>query len=87
VASQAFVPQVYQPGQEAEVDWYEAKVKFPWGTEAVQIFQMRPCFSAKEFHRAFPRQTQQAFLEGHVHAFKFYGGVFHLIRYGYILQG
>lgn len=42
---------------------------------------MRPCFSAKAFHRADPRQTQPAFLEGHVHAFEFYGGVFHTLRY------
>jgi hypothetical protein len=27
---EAFVPQTHQPGQEAEVDWYEAAVEFPY---------------------------------------------------------
>jgi hypothetical protein len=30
---------------------------------------------------AFGRQAQQAFLEGHVEAFHFFGGVFPLLRY------
>jgi transposase len=78
---EAFVPQSHAPGDEAEVDWYEATVRFPWGEEVVQFFEMRACFSGREFHMAFPRQTQQAFLEGHVEAFCHFGGVFARIRY------
>lgn len=77
----AFVPQVHSAGEEGEVDWYEAIVIFPWGEEKVQFFQMRACFSGREFHLAFPRQTQQAFLEGHVAAFAYFGGVFRRVRY------
>jgi hypothetical protein len=33
------------------------------------------------FHRAYPRATQQAFLEGHELAFRRFGGVFKRIRY------
>ena len=77
----AFVPLAHLPGHEGEVDWYEAVVEFPWGKEKVQFFQMRACSSGREFHMAFPRQTQQAFLEGHVAAFSYFGGVFHWIRY------
>lgn len=76
-----FVPQIYLAGQEAEVDWYEAVVDFPEGRRKVQFFQMRACFSGKEFHCAFPRQTQQAFIEGHIQAFLYFGGVFERIRY------
>jgi hypothetical protein len=33
------------------------------------------------FHRAYPRATQQAFLDAHEHAFAYFGGVFRLLRY------
>lgn len=79
--SEIFVPQVHMPGEEAEVDWYEAVVNFPWGREKSQIFEMRACYSGKEFHIGFPHQTQQAFFEGHAAAFNYYGGVFKKIRY------
>lgn len=78
---EAFVPLTHTPGVEAEVDWYEADVDFPWGRERAQFFQMRACFSGREFNIAFPRQTQQAFLEAHVAAFAWFGGVFERIRY------
>jgi hypothetical protein len=64
-----------------QVDWYEAVIIFPWGEEQVQFFQMRACCSGREFHLAFLRQTQQAFLEGHVAAFAYFGGVFKRLRY------
>ena len=32
------------------------------GRQTVQVFQMRACFSGREFHLAFPHQSQQAFL-------------------------
>jgi hypothetical protein len=37
--------------------------------------------SAAAFHRAYPRATQQAFLEAHELAFRYVGGVFRLCRY------
>ena len=76
-----FVPQSYLPGREAEVDWFEAMVKFPDGLKRVQFFEMRSCYSGRVFVAAFPRQTQQAFLEAHMLAFRWFGGVFHVIRY------
>lgn len=78
---EVFVPQQYDPGKEAEVDWYEAQVDFPTGRETVCIFQMRACYSGKAFHRAYRRQTQQSFLDAHVAAFDYFGGVFPIIRY------
>ncbi|MHA1988852.1 MAG: IS21 family transposase [Promethearchaeota archaeon] len=81
VNTKIFIPQVYEPGIEAEVDWYEAAVNFPTGQETVYIFQMRACYSGKEFHIAFRHQNQQAFLEGHIKAFNYFGGVFKTIRY------
>jgi transposase len=78
---EAFVPQAYLPGAEAQVDGYEAAVDFPEGRRTVQFFVMRACFSGREFHQAFARQSQQAFLEGHVAAFAYFGGSFARVRY------
>lgn len=78
---QAFIPQTHAPGDEAEVDWYEAYVDFPFGQTKIYLFEMRACHSGKEFHIAFFNQTQQCFLEGHVKAFEYFGGVFKNIRY------
>jgi transposase len=81
IVKEAFVPQTHQPGRDAEVDWYEGDVDFPWGRETVNFFQMRACYSGREFHWASPSQDQQALLEGHAKAFEHYGGVFELVRY------
>jgi hypothetical protein len=78
---EVFVPQVYEPGQEAEVDWGEAIVEIAGVRRTVQLFLMRACYSGATFVTAFERQTQQAFLEAHVEAFRFFAGVFALIRY------
>ena len=42
----------------------------------VFLFLMRACFSGACFVAAYPRETQQAFLEAHVDAFDFFGGCF-----------
>jgi transposase len=78
---QVFVPQIHQAGMEAEADWGEAQVVLAGRPTIVQLFYLRPCFSGAEFCMAFRRCTQQAFLEGHVEAFAWFGGVFALIRY------
>lgn len=79
--AETFVPLAWEPGQMAEVDWYEAQVRFPDGERTVEFFVMRACFSGHEFHMAFPHQKQQAFLEAHVAALDYFGGVFATIRY------
>jgi len=81
VSAEAFVPLTHEPGQEGEVDWYEAEVDFPWGRETMQFFQMRACFSGREFHMAFPRQTQRAFFTGIVAALAYFCGVFAALRF------
>jgi len=77
----AFVPQVHEPGAEAEVDWGEAVVEIAGQRVELGLFLMRACHSGAAFVLAFERQTQQAFLEAHVEAFRFFGGVFERIRY------
>jgi transposase len=78
---EVFVPQVHEPGVEAEVDWGEAEVEIAGVRRKVYLFLMRACYSGAAFVIAFDRATQQAFLEAHVEAFHFFGGVFEIVRY------
>src|SRR5436190_9115407 len=78
---EVFVPQVHEPGVEAEVDRGEAEVVIAGQRRKVYLFLMRACYSGAAFVMAFERQTQQAFLEAHVEAFRFFDGVFQLVRY------
>jgi transposase len=78
---EVFVPLCHEPGVEAEVDWGRASVVIAGVPMVVFVFLMRACFSGACFVAAYPRETQQAFLEAHVDAFNFYGGVFTTLRY------
>jgi len=78
---ETFVPQSYGWGREAQVDWYEATAELSGERQTVQVFSMRSMASGGAFHRAYPRATQQAFLEAHEGAFAYFGGAFHRCRY------
>src|ERR1700689_800473 len=76
-----FVPQSYQWGVEAQVDWYEAYADLEGEREKLQVFSMRSMASGGSFHCAYRHATQQAFLEAHELAFAYFGGVFQRLRY------
>ena len=76
-----FVPLVADAGVEGEVDWGQATVILRGEETVVHLFEMRACFSGAGFVMAFLDETQQAFLEGHVRALEWHGGVFDVIRY------
>lgn len=76
-----FVPQSYDWGQEAQVDWFEAVAKLEGEPSKLQIFAMRSMASGDAFHRAYTHATQQALLEAHELAFAYFGGVFRTLRY------
>ena len=78
---EAFVPQQYAWGDEAQVDWYEADVDLDDERITVQVFAMRSMASGAAFHRAYLRATQQAFLEAHELGFHYLGGTFRRLRY------
>src|SRR5215467_5646166 len=78
---ESYVPQSYQPGQEAQVDWFEAVAKLGGESSKLQIFAMRSMASGDAFHCAYPHATQQALLEAHELAFAYFGGVFGTLRY------
>jgi transposase len=80
-SGEIFIPQSYQWGEEGQVDWYEAWVLMGEEQQKVQIFSCRSMASGGAFHRAYPRATQQAFLEANEAAFAYFGGVFRVLRF------
>ncbi len=78
---ETFVPQTYDWGSEAQVDWYEAFAEVLGELRKVYCFSMRSMAGGGAFHRAYYHATQQAFLEAHELAFRYFGGVFRRLRY------
>ena len=81
LGQEIFVPQSYQCGGEAQVDWYEGWVEFDGEARKTYVFCLRSMASGGAFHRAYPHASQQAFLEAHELAFAHFGGVFRVLRY------
>ncbi len=79
-AKEVTVPQIKEPGAEAEVDFFEAAVDIQGERTKVTFFQMRACYSGRVYVRPLARLTQQAFLESMVLALTHFGGVFGLVR-------
>jgi len=78
---EVFVPQSYEPGQEGQVDWFEAVTRLGGQECLLQFFALRSMDSGGGFHRAYTNATQQAFLEAHELGFGYFGGVFRTLRY------
>jgi transposase len=72
---EAFVPQEHAPGAEAEVDFGEVWVVLNGAKTKCHMFIFRLSHSGKAIHRIYPTQAQEAFLEGHIEAFREIGGV------------
>ncbi|MYZ37133.1 IS21 family transposase [Streptomyces sp. SID4917] len=72
---EGMVPQVHLPGEEAEVDFAEVWVRLAGTAVKCQLFTLRLSHSGKAVHRVFASQAQEAFMEGHVEAFRVLGGV------------
>jgi transposase len=81
IKRETFIPQVYDWGGEAQVDWYEATAELGGERRSVSIFAMRSMASGGAFHVAYFHANQQAFLEAHELAFRHFGGIFRLLRY------
>ena len=72
----AVIPLDPEAAQEAEVDWGTAWVRMDGEDRQVKLFCMRSRYSGKAFVRAYPWERQEMFLDGHIRAFAWYGGVF-----------
>jgi len=71
---ETFVPLSHQPGH-AQVDFGEAVAIVGGVRQKIHFFCMDLPQSDACFVKAYPRETTEAFLDGHVSAFAFFGGV------------
>src|SRR3954453_6531455 len=78
--AEVFVPLAHRPG-EAQVDFGEAEITLDGQPTKVALFVLTLPYSDATFCCAFPRECTEAFLEGHVRAFAFLGGVPRRISY------
>lgn len=80
-APKAFIPLEPELGQEAEVDWGTALAAISGQVGRYKFFCMRSKSSGKHFVQFYPCERQQAFFDGHIQAFRFFGGVFPVLIY------
>ncbi|MET8162513.1 IS21 family transposase [Sphaerisporangium sp. NPDC005289] len=73
--AEVFVRQSHRPGDEAEVDFGEVVVRLAGQDVKCYLFCLRVSFSGKAVHRVSLSGGQEAFFEGHEHAFRVLGGV------------
>ena len=75
-----FVPLTHPPGH-AQADFGEAQVEIGGVLAKAHYFVIDLPHSDESYVRAFPAETTEAFLEGHVEAFRYWGGVPRRILY------
>ncbi len=73
--AEVFIRQTHRPGEEAEVDFGDVTIRLRGELVVVCLFALRMSFSGKAVHRCFLSAGQEAFFEGHAHAFSVLGGV------------
>lgn len=78
--AERFVPLAHPPGH-AQVDFGEAIGMIGGVRRKLHIFFMSLPYSDAFFIKAYPAETTEAFLDGHVSAFAFFGGVPQTILY------
>lgn len=70
-----FIRQSHRPGEEAEVDFGDVWIKLAGRQTNCYLFTLRMSYSGKAVHRVFASCGQEAFFEGHLHAFRVLGGM------------
>ena len=73
--AEVFIPQTHRPGDEAEVDFGDVVVRLAGQDVRCVLFCLRLSYSGKAVHRVSLSGGQEAFFEGHEHAFRVLGGV------------
>ena len=73
--AEVFVPLVHRPGEEAQVDFFEVSVEEDGEIRKAWKFVMRRMYSGRDFVRLYERCDQLSFLDAHVRAFSYLGGV------------
>jgi len=78
---EVFMPLEFEPGEEAQVDWHEGWLYENGIERKCQFFVMRLCYSKAMFVHPYEKANLESFLDGHVRAFEYFGGVPRRIAY------
>ncbi len=73
--AEVYIPLIHRPGEEAQVDFFEVTVDESGFRRTAWKFLMRLPFSERDFVWIYDRCDQLAFLDGHVRAFAYFGGI------------
>jgi transposase len=73
--AEVFVPLVHRPGEEAQVDFFDVTVEENGQLRKAWKFVMRLMYSGRDFVRLYEGCDQLSFLDAHVRAFEYLGGV------------
>jgi transposase len=71
----AYLPLEFDTGQDTQLDWGEALMRLAGQEIKVLFLSMRLNYPKARIVMAFPFQNQEAFFEGHIQGFYFFGGV------------
>ncbi|MCB1033085.1 MAG: IS21 family transposase [Acidobacteria bacterium] len=80
-AQEVYIPLVYPPGDSGQVDFFEVTVEEAGQRRKAWKFVMRLMYCARDFVWLYDRCDQVAFLDGHVRAFAYFGGVVRRLVY------
>jgi transposase len=79
---EVFAPLAFKPGEMAQVDWIEdLRVVIAGKPCKVQVLNLVLNYSGGVYCEAFPHARQEAFFQGHRHAFEYWGGVPNTLTY------
>src|SRR4030042_2710214 len=78
---EAFIRQVYNPGDVCEFDWGEVKLTIGEKLQTLYMAVFTPAMSNYRYAVLFHGQDTAAFLQAHVLFFEHVGGVFHTMVY------
>jgi transposase len=78
---EAFIRQVYNPGDVCEFDWGEVKLEISGQLRTLNMAVFTPAMSNYRYAILFHRQDSTAFQQAHVIFFEHIGGVFHTMVY------
>jgi transposase len=78
---EAFIRQVYNPGDVCEFDWGEVKLEIDGQLRTLYMAVFTPAMSNYRYAVLFHRQDTASFIQAHVLFFEHIGGVFHTMVY------
>ena len=74
-SAEVYIPLIHRPGEEAQVDFFEVTVAECGVRKRVWKFVMRLMYAGWDFVWLYDRCDQVSFLDGHVRAFEYFGGI------------